>query len=135
MAAREEFEKLGVRLVAVVDQDIGINEFMQVAWHGGELYVDSEAKFKAAMGAPQANNWALLHPRVLLRIFSLAKRWGNSQADLQNPTSARMGGELVIGPGDRGVVAEFHETKTFGHATLDQLLAAAKEAAGSGSEL
>lgn len=156
MAARDTIASAGARLVIVADQEIGAQQFVDAvveAQEGGatgaaadgggggggdgstatappfELYFDDSALFKQAMGGRKVSNWWLLKPSVVMRIVSLARRFGNEQSDV-NDKAALMGGELVIGQGAGGVLYEYHEDSKFGHAPLEELIAAARAAAG-----
>ena len=138
MGARDRFTELGVRVVIVADQDEGAQAFLDVVTGGAdgaeaELYIDDGALFKAAMGGRQVSNWWLLKPSVAMRVLSLARLFGNDSGDINRKASV-MGGEILVGAGDSGVLAEWPENSKFGHASLEELLDAARTAGGSASE-
>ena len=51
---RAEFDALGVGLVAISQQDIGANDFLDAVWRNLPLYIDAEDSFRRAMGAEVA---------------------------------------------------------------------------------
>ena len=137
-----------MRLVVIAPGTTGVQQFIDVAWPGGEVFVDEGAEFKAALwehaGAGKVNNLWLCKPKVLSHMLKVAKLYGHDEEDTKQPSASLLGGELLLGRrvsdnnsvgggGDGGTVHfEFHENSEFGHAPLETLLAAARKAAAVG---
>eukprot|EP00899_Mesostigma_viride_P004113 jgi/Mesvir1/13702/Mv02133-RA.1 len=131
---KEKFDSLGVRLVAVVHENIPteIEAFAPEFW-GGELYFDEQKGLFKALGGGQvmrSSIWGLLSPRVWSNGYKSHKEGvkGNLVGD-----GYTMGGLYVIKAGDGGVQYEFKE-KAFGdRAPIPDVIKACEEALGKSS--
>ncbi|KAI9190268.1 hypothetical protein H9P43_001701 [Blastocladiella emersonii ATCC 22665] len=120
--------ELGIRMVAVVNQEFGAKDFADNFWKG-EAYFDKDLGLFKAMGDGKVRRGSLLSlmfPSVLAR-FSEAKKSGLDSNLAGDGTM--LGGLLIVRPGNDGVEYEYPET-TFGdHAPLDTVLETCKNLA------
>lgn len=134
--AKEEFDKIGARVVCVVHEwiDAEVNGFHPQYWPG-ELYHDFNKDFYKAFGDGQLRKGSLAS---FLNPFS--KAWANvrraSGSGLVKDSNLNgdgmvLGGVLVVKQGEGGPVFMHIET-TFGdHPDVQQVLEAARKAAAA----
>lgn len=138
-AKRAEFERIGVRLVAIAPPTpdgpssvAAFNEATGWGTEGLEVYVDEEIGFKRAMWDDEKYkgkvmlSW-LLSPAVMRQISRDVRQHGHQEDDVKESKSQIRGGNLVIGTGQRGVVWEFHESTRFEYASAEDILVAAQK--------
>ncbi|KAJ1979955.1 hypothetical protein H4R34_002633 [Dimargaris verticillata] len=123
LAARRQLieEEYGVKMHAVVLEELGAMEFQKNFWKG-PLYLDTDKGFfKATNGGhiSKVSSWNILRPTVLFhgRRATLSGVKGNFIGE-----GRILGGVFVVRPGDQGVAYEYFE-KFFGdHAPMDDML-------------
>lgn len=130
---KAEFEALGVKLAAVTKEWLPeeIAAFSPKFWPSESLYLDEDRVFFKAINGGHTHKISLFH---MLNPFSQA--WKNTRRAQKTVTDSNLKGEgtiagglVVVKAGSGGVVYS-HLEKTFGdHAPLEEVLAAAKEAA------
>ncbi|KAL7748813.1 hypothetical protein RI367_005726 [Sorochytrium milnesiophthora] len=109
----EEINKNGnIRMVAIVNQKLGAEDFADNFWQG-ETYFDHDLGLFKALGdgeVRRASLWELLRPSVLARIVKgkMSGPQGNLEGD-----GTMLGGLLVVRKGDAGVEYAYLE-QTFG---------------------
>ncbi len=133
-AERAKFEELGVRLACVLHEwrDHEVEAFAPAYW-GGDLYFDEAKAFHSAVHGGKVRRGNVLD---LLNPFSRAwknmrraKEGGSVKESNLVGDGLTLGGVMVISKGGK-VEYSFPEA-TFGdHAPFEELLAAAKRAAG-----
>ncbi|KNE67104.1 hypothetical protein AMAG_12181 [Allomyces macrogynus ATCC 38327] len=114
-------DQLGIRMVAIVNQELGAREFADAYWRG-ECYMDSTFGIFKAMGegkVRRASVFAALMPSVISRILRAMKSGldHNFEGD-----ASMLGGLLLVGPRDYGVVYEYPETEFGDFAPQDEVL-------------
>ncbi|CAG9460198.1 unnamed protein product [Pedinophyceae sp. YPF-701] len=131
-ARKSDFDDLGVQMVAVVHQGFPgeIKRFKAGYWPGS-VFLDSEKKFYETVGEGKVRVGSL---RWLLNPFSRA--WRNIRAAIRGGVSGNfagdgttLGGLLVLAAGG-GIEYAFQETDFGDAAPVEDVLAAAKRAAG-----
>ncbi|CAN0374720.1 unnamed protein product, partial [Ascophyllum nodosum] len=116
-----EFAAKGVKLVGVVHEKLGVEEFSTGFFKNGELYFDEEKAFFNSLGMRWEGQSALLKPSVIRNIARVQTRGvkGNFEGE-----GKLLGGLLVVGTGDSGVKFE-HKEAVFGdHAKMEDIMAA-----------
>ncbi|KAI9219234.1 hypothetical protein BC828DRAFT_386655 [Blastocladiella britannica] len=120
--AREEIAaKLGVRMVAIVNQSFGAQDFVDNFWKG-EAYFDKDLGLFKAMGDGQIRKASLLQlglPSVIAR-YQTAKQSG-LDSNLKGDGTI-LGGLLLVKKGDDGIAYEHIETEFGDIAELDSVL-------------
>ncbi|KAJ3352990.1 hypothetical protein GGF32_003243 [Allomyces javanicus] len=114
-------DQLGIRMVAIVNQELGAREFADAYWRG-ECYMDPTFGIFKAMGegkVRRASVFAALMPSVIARILRAMKSGldHNFEGD-----ASMLGGLLIVGPRDHGVVYEYPETEFGDFAPQDEVL-------------
>ena len=125
MSLRREFEKLGVKIIAIGPSHVGAEDFVDdvLAGRDNMLFVDRSASFKRAMGAHQYKEWWALNPYVMSQAVS--NMWYGSGAkfdDLLDDVPKLRGGEIIIDATSGKVIFEHLETEKFEHAKTSTLL-------------
>jgi AhpC/TSA antioxidant enzyme len=131
---RQKFESLGIRMVCILHEwrDKEVEAFHPAYW-GGELYFDEAKNFHAAVHGGKIKRGNVLD---LLNPFSRA--WKNMRRARESNTvkdsnllgdGLTMGGVMIVSTA--GKIEYAFPEATFGdHAPFEELLAAAKKAAG-----
>mmetsp|Transcript_33909 Transcript_33909/g.80790 ORF Transcript_33909/g.80790 Transcript_33909/m.80790 type:complete len:244 (-) Transcript_33909:142-873(-) len=127
---KDEFDRIGVSLIAISNQSIYAEDFIHEVWSGLPLYIDEDDRFRDVMGAPVFRGIWLCKPAVLKKIMGgccggLPKGGGTQDV---NKKSERVGGDLVVT--SHGIVFERNEDSTFNHTEPLTLLKAARKARG-----
>lgn len=119
------FNKKGVRLIAIASEYDGIEDFIKTVWTGAEIYVDTNANFKKALYPPSGKLIKLSSVfKESLQGMVLAIKYGQNTKDIIYPNNLILGGELVIGPKNKGIVYSFNETYSFKHASIQSIIKA-----------
>jgi hypothetical protein len=91
-------------------------------WTGGEIYVDRDAQFKKALYPPFGKVIKLSSVfKASLEGMILAAKYGQNTKDIIYLNNLILGGELVVGPKNKGVVYSFNETYSFKHASIKSI--------------
>ncbi|KNE60458.1 hypothetical protein AMAG_05845 [Allomyces macrogynus ATCC 38327] len=126
---RDHLQKeLGIRMVAVVNQSFGAQDFADNYWKG-TCFFDKELGFFKAMGDGQIRKGSLLQlmkPSVLANMARARKTKLDSNLDGDGTI---LGGLLIVGPGDKGIVYEYPETEFGDHAPMETVLETCKSLA------
>ena len=125
MSLRGEFEKLGVKIIAIAPSHVGAQDFVDEVLSGRDdmLFADRSACFKRAMGAHEYKDWWALNPYVMSQAVS--NLWYGSGAkfdDLFDGVPKLRGGELIIDSTLGKVIFECLESEKFEHAKTSTLL-------------
>ncbi|KAI9220973.1 hypothetical protein BC828DRAFT_382232 [Blastocladiella britannica] len=127
---REEIAaKLGVRMVAIVNQSFGAQDFVDNFWKG-EAYFDKDLGLFKAMGDGQIRKASLLQlamPSVIARLREAKKSGLDSNIDGDGTI---LGGLLLVKKGDEGLAFEHIETDFGDIAELETVLGACRKVAG-----
>lgn len=126
-AKAAEFKSIGVRLVGVVHETLGADEFARDFFPNGELFFDEKKAFFESLGS----RWLGLHGLLLPSVHANAKRAKSKNVEGNFKGEGRLlGGLLIVGKGDAGVLFE-HREKVFGdHAEVGRIVAAAYRSVG-----
>jgi len=130
---REEAQKLSsllpilnaknIRLIGVVHEELGAAEFAE-KFFVGPIYLDSDRSFFKALG----NRWLGLTGFFKIDVWKNIFRAKQIGIEGNMKGEGRLlGGLLVIGPGDQGVIFEHREQVWGDHANLDDVLAACEK--------
>ncbi|KAJ3352987.1 hypothetical protein GGF32_003240 [Allomyces javanicus] len=126
---RDHLQKeLGIRMVAVVNQSFGAQDFADNYWKG-TCFFDKDLGFFKAMGDGQIRKGSLLQlmkPSVLANMARARKTKLDSNLDGDGTI---LGGLLIVGPGDKGIVYEYPETEFGDHAPMETVLETCKSLA------
>ena len=117
-------------MTIVAGTDIGVEDFLENAWKGGEFFVDEEESVKRSLGGRAYKNWWLLRPSVARHLASYMRQFGHSEADLMHEKTTMLGGTLVLSK-DGEVLHEYRETSTFDNGSAADLLKAVQSIPGS----
>ncbi|KAJ1928769.1 hypothetical protein IWQ60_001769 [Tieghemiomyces parasiticus] len=122
--------QLGLNMVAVVHEELGVEEFQRDFWKG-PVYLDEQKRvFTALSGGKikKAPLWNLCMPSV----FRSLRRAGKAGVQGNMKGEGRiMGGLFVIKQGDQGIAFQYKE-KIFGdHAPMEQVLGACQDASAA----
>ncbi|CAB1119444.1 unnamed protein product [Ectocarpus sp. CCAP 1310/34] len=115
-----DFAAKGVKLVGVVHEKLGVEEFSGF-FKNGEIYFDEEKAFFNALGMRWEGLSSLMKPSVI----SNAKRASAKGVKGNLKGEGRLlGGLLVVGGGDSGIAFEHREAVFGDHASMDAIMAA-----------
>jgi len=114
-----EKEGFTPNLVGIVKEELGVNGFRDF-FKGGELYLDAERKTFFALGERWIN-W--LAPRLWYNIIRASV--GGFKGDMKGEGKL-MGGLVVVGPGDQGVLFTFREEVVGDHANPEDVMTAVR---------
>ncbi|KAG5176576.1 peroxiredoxin-like protein [Tribonema minus] len=122
-----EFKALGVSLTGVVHEELGADVFAKEFFGDGLLYFDEKKAFFESLGSRWLGLKGLMYPSV---IKNAQRAKGKGVEGNWEGEGRLLGGLLVVGKGDEGVLFE-HREKAFGdHASMDDILAACRKAVG-----
>jgi len=113
---KPRLDELGIRLVGVTHQTIGVPEFMEF-FQGGEVFYDRDKAFFKAVGERWQSALSLLRPRVWMNTIRALKK--NIMQNTQGE-GLLMGGLLVIAP-DGAVTYRYFEKVIGDHAPLSEV--------------
>jgi len=112
-----------INLVGVVHETLGAGEFA-ANYLGGDLYLDKDRAFFNYLG----NRWLGFTGFFSPTVWSNIKRAKSKGVEGNMEGEGRLlGGLLVIGPGDKGVVFEHREEVWGDHADPNKVLEAVKK--------
>eukprot|EP01083_Nonionella_stella_P079516 218242_1 len=109
--ARAQYPSLTrVPLVGILKENIdGEAAGFQKFFGAGRLYLDAERSFYKAMGSRKASLLSMFWPSIIARY----RKASNDAPGNMNGEGSVLGGVLVMGPGDSGIIFE-HREKSFG---------------------
>jgi len=119
----DEFKKLDFNLVGVVHETLGTDEFHEKFFTGHDLYLDQERSFYNLLGNRWLGVTGFLRPSVWQNINRAKAK--NVEGNMEGE-GRLLGGLLVIGPGDTGVLFEHREEVWGDHADREKVLEACK---------
>ncbi|CAG2239232.1 Peroxiredoxin-like 2A [Mytilus edulis] len=113
-----ELEAHRVQLHAVVHETLGVDEFKP--FFKGDVYLDLEKKFYGPKER-WTSLFSLLRFGVMKNIYRVKKKSipGNMIGE-----GRLLGGVYVIGPGEQGILFQYHEKEFGDHADLKDIMAA-----------
>jgi len=109
-------------LVGVVHEDLGVAEFRGF-FPGGRVFLDQQRRLFEALGSRWLGGSGFLRPSVWRNVVraKLSGVQGNSEGE-----GRLLGGVVVIGPGEQGVLYVHKEEVWGDHAPVDEVLAACR---------
>ncbi|CAN0054188.1 unnamed protein product [Ectocarpus sp. 12 AP-2014] len=115
-----DFAAKGVKLVGVVHEKLGVEEFSGF-FKNGEVYFDEEKAFFNALGMRWEGLSSLMKPSVINNAKRASAKGvkGNLKGE-----GRLLGGLLVVGGGDSGIAFEHREAVFGDHASMDAIMAA-----------
>eukprot|EP00455_Lapot_gusevi_P027892 TRINITY_DN2963_c0_g3_i1.p1 TRINITY_DN2963_c0_g3~~TRINITY_DN2963_c0_g3_i1.p1 ORF type:complete len:224 (+),score=28.47 TRINITY_DN2963_c0_g3_i1:84-755(+) len=116
-------EGIQPRFIAVVHEKLGVPEFKPF-FPSGEIYYDGNRDVFRALGDLYMGAWGFLSPSVWKNVMRAKqnKVAGNTEGE-----GRYLGGLLVLGPNDQGIIFE-HKEKTWGdHAYLEDVMNACRK--------
>ncbi|RDD41964.1 Redox-regulatory protein FAM213A [Trichoplax sp. H2] len=120
---KPKLDKLGVRLIGVVHEDIGIDEFRD--YFKGQIYLDTEKRF---YGGKRNQRYMFLSGFLNFGLWkSSYKAWKSGVSGNLVGEGRILGALYVVGKGDQGILFE-HRQKYFGHhADINQVMSACEK--------
>lgn len=114
-----DFAAKGVKLVGVVHEKLGVEEFSD-CFKNGEIYFDKEKAFYNALGMRWEGLSSMLKPSVIKNVKRVRNRGveGNLKGE-----GRLLGGLLVVGAGNSGVSFEHREAVFGDHASMEDIMA------------
>jgi hypothetical protein len=106
-----------LRLIGVVKETTNVAGFLPY-FPGGEVFVDRQRAVYNAMGGIKSSPWALLAPQIWYRVY---KSWRAGANNVNGGEGLKLGGVIVIGAEDQGVLYEFKEASIGEHAPIDDV--------------
>jgi len=136
LLCREEAQKLlslkpklkdagleSVKFAAVVHENLpGQLESFQRYWNDNDVYIDEDQSFYKALGNRWLGLFAGMLTRQVWKNIDRAKK-GGFKGNLKGE-GRLLGGVIVMGPGEQGVIAAFTEDVWGDHADLDAVMKA-----------
>ncbi|CAM9525384.1 unnamed protein product, partial [Discosporangium mesarthrocarpum] len=101
-----DMEAMGVRLVGVVHEKLGVEEFQTGFFKNGEVYFDEKKEFFNSLGMRWMSLSGLLRPSV---IQNVRRALGKGVVGNQAGEGRLLGGLMVVGAGDAGIAFEHRE--------------------------
>jgi len=92
---RKEFQKIGVTLIAIANQTINAEDFLETVWEGLPLYIDENSGFQKAVGTPKYS-YFWLHNAIYRGCTETLPKAGPSFGDV-NSKADQVGLDLVCG--------------------------------------
>jgi hypothetical protein len=119
---QQELQSGGVRLIAVVKEELGVEPFREFFPH--EIFLDTDRAFNAALGSRLLTWRDLLTPSFVKQyLFAKKSVTGDGKGE-----GLLAGGILVIGPGESGV-KYVHREEPDQPPNFDEIVEAALSAA------
>jgi hypothetical protein len=111
-----ELKEKGINFVAILHEELGSEEFGK--FFKGDLYLDPERKFFEAIG----NRWLGLHGLLLPSVWKNLKRAMSAgfKGDMKGE-GRLLGGVLVIGSNNQGILYEHREAVWGDHADINKI--------------
>ncbi|KAK3586100.1 hypothetical protein CHS0354_033220 [Potamilus streckersoni] len=102
----------GVQLLAVVHETLGVSDFK--SFFKGDVFLDLEKKFYGPV-----ERWASFFDLLRFGVLKNGYRVYKKQIPLDLVGEGRLlGGLFVIGPGNQGIIFQYHEKEFGDHASL-----------------
>lgn len=122
---RPELDSLGVRLIAVGHERLGLEEFVEGKFFDGDIYLNTDKSLYKALGAKRAGVFSMAKPSMWKAVKrAKAKKFdGNMAGD-----GFQLGGLMVLEPSG-AMVYRFTQSGFGDHPPLAEVLAAAREGA------
>jgi len=112
-----------INLVGVVHEKLGVPEFKKGSFEQGNLYLDQDKSLFKLLGDRWLGFTGFLSPKVW---GNLNRAKGKGFEGNMEGEGRLLGGLLVVGPGDQGVIFEYKEEVWGDHADLKDVLEACK---------
>lgn len=118
---RPELDQLNVPLYGILHEEQGSKSFKN--YFQGELFLDEEKAFYDAQ-----NGWMGLLGMARLSVLrsALRARSGGYQGNLKGE-GRLLGSTVVVGPGEQGILFEYHEQEFGDHAPISDIADAVRK--------
>jgi len=107
-----------------VHEELGVAEFRKEYFQNNPVYLDPQRQFFTLLG----NRWlglsGFFDPSVWKNVYRARAK--NVSGNMEGE-GRLLGGVLVIGPHDQGIVFEYHEEVWGDHAQLEDILEACRQ--------
>ncbi|KAL3876329.1 hypothetical protein ACJMK2_034191 [Sinanodonta woodiana] len=112
---KDEMDAHGVRLLAVVHETLGVSDFK--SFFKGDVFLDLDKIFYGPV-----KRWASLFDLLRFGVLKNGYRVFQKQIPVDLVGEGRLlGGLFVIGPGNQGIIFQYHEKEFGDHASLQDV--------------
>jgi len=119
----------GMHMVAICHEEEGVQEFATKYFQGGKVYVDEDKKFYSALGGGHLPVLGLLNGLFRPSVWkNITRANSKNMAGNLKGEGRILGGLLVVGKGNRGVVYQYNEKVYGDHAPIEEVLKACQVA-------